>query len=149
MSERTPGDDVRLYGLPHAERMYLDVALLFESEIDIYTDPETGEDYADDPKQEWVVEEWSVADPLTLIPRADWFLEWLEEHLCEEHAHDNDVCHGIFTNPEVLAAAGNLLQLISSKVTYKQAEKHLADHKLTLAETGPLFDGEPIYKAGC
>jgi hypothetical protein len=138
-------ESVRLYGLTHAERMYLDVASLFESEIDIYTDPETGEDYAER-YPEFVVEEWSVADPLSLITQADWFLENLEERLCEEHTHDNDDCHWIFTSPEVLAAAENLRQVIASKVTWHQADKHLADHKLTLVEGGPLFDGEPVYR---
>lgn len=131
--------EVRLYGLPHAERMYLDVASLYEAEVDPYHD-----EHALD--SDLVVEEWSVADPLSLMPQAEWLLEGLEERLCEEHTHDNDDCGWIFKSPSVLAAAENLRQVIASKVTWHQAETHLADHKLTLAKDGPLFDGEPLYR---
>lgn len=131
-------EKVRLYGLPHAERMYLDVASLYESEVDDYA--------ADEPKREWTVEEWGVADPVTLMPQADWFLEYLEERLCEEHTHDNDDCGWIFKTPDVLAAAENLRQVIASKVTWHQADHLTAEHKLTLGVGGPFFDGEPIYR---
>lgn len=130
---------VRLYGLPHAERMYLGVASLYESEIDPDLDVDS-EDHA-----EFTVEEWSVADPLSLITQADWFLENLEERLCEEHTHDNDDCHHIFTDPDVLAAAERLREIIASKVTWQQADVLVAEHKLTMVGGDPYFDGEPVY----
>lgn len=133
-------DDVRLYGLPHAERMYLDVASLYESEIDPDYDPEA-------PEEEWTVEEWDVENPLDLMPKADWFLEFLEERLCEEHTHDNDDCHYIFKSPEVLVAAEELRRVIASKVTWQQARHLLAEHRLTVNGDVPLFDGEPIYRS--
>lgn len=131
-------ESVRLYGLPHAERMYLEVADLYESEIDPYVDLET--------QPEYVVEEWDVANPIDLLPKADWLLEWIEEHLCEEHTHDNDDCGWIFRSPQVLAAAENLRQAIANKVTWHQARHLLAEHKLTFVGSDPVLDGEPIYK---
>lgn len=129
---------VRLCGLPHAEHMYLDVATLYETEIDPWHD--------ENPQVEYVVEEWSVVDPLSLMPKADWFLEFLEERLCEEHVHDCDACGWIFKTPEVLAAAENLREVIARKVTWQQAEKHLGNHTLTLVGDEPFLDGEPLYR---
>lgn len=134
-------ETVRLYGLPHAERMYLDVASLYESEIDPDFDPD-----CDHRTHEWTVEEWSVADPLTLITQANWFLEKIEESLCEAHTHDNDDCHHIFTHPDVLAAAQHLREVIASKVTWQQAEALVAEHKLTVVGDEPYFDGGPVYR---
>lgn len=126
---------MNLYGLQDSERMYSTVQSLFDSELD--DDYFVGE-------EEWTVEEWSVADPLNLIPSTYGLLEYIQESLCEEHTHENDACGHIFNDPEVLVAVGNLCNLIAGKVTWKQADRHLADHQLTMKSGELLLDGKKV-----
>lgn len=127
----------RLYGLPHAEYLYGDPAEVWETEIDgQYDEDETA----------WTIEEWTATTAADRIVGGLSIVEGVMEYLCEEMVESGDAWTDVVGDAEVIAAADALSALIASKVTYRWAEKKVADHTITLDGEGkPLLNGEPMY----
>lgn len=125
----------RLYGRPGAEVMHFDPVTVYESELDDAEHPERAE-----------IEEWTVQSPLEHLPSGEMLLEWISEWTAEngEVSADFDI---VPRTPEVKAAVEFLLSAIANKITWRQAEKHVASHWITWDENNkPLLDGEPLYR---
>ena len=139
----TPEPD-RLFGIPGAEQLHLDLVSCYESDVDPWVDePEHA------PK---VIEEWTVRPVVDHVPKAeviiDEILEWIgEAGELDEYGFEafSDACHG----DDVKEAVEAVRVLIGSKVRYRMAEKLVAEHKVTWTADGePLIDGEPLYVKG-
>ncbi len=138
----------RLYGLVGAERLYRDIADLYESQIDPYWD--------DDDRREWTVEEWTVLDRIKQVPSGDIIAEWLVECVAEDGMWTDEAWDRLAPaakDEEVLAAAENLRAVVASKLNYDMADELVGTHTISLpddaaegAPANPLFDGEPIYR---
>lgn len=133
-------EEMRLWGTPGAERMELEAASAYESQID-------GFDGSDDPK-EWVLEEWSVAPRGSSVPVASSILEWMVESAADELVEGGwEDLEDIARRPEVIAAAETLRQAMASRVRFWMADDLLATHSVTFDDAGePLLDGEPMYE---
>lgn len=133
MTAWTPED--RLYGLPDAEWLEDDISTVWETYLD-------GDDEYDGP---WIVEEWSTHPPSYHLPSARRVIDHIEEW-----AADNEVtCEGDYfnlTDTDILTAAQNLLDVIASKVTWRQSNELIATHTITLVDDEPHVDGEPMYR---
>lgn len=131
--------DERLWGIPDAVDMYFDAAAAYEAEIDPYADEHD--------RRPRVLEEWTVTDPVSHFPAADWITEWIAESACEgitEHGHD--AVMDLANHPDVLAAAEALRQVMAKHLTYRMADTLVAEHTVTWdADGNPLLDGERIY----
>lgn len=134
-------DDRRLFGVPYAEDLHDNPAAVYELQIEPYTD---GHD-----RRPVVVEEWTVYPPKHHLRRAADIVDWLLECAAEDgevtegwseaiDRHDRD--------PDVLAAAEALLDVLASKVRYRMADRKVAEHTITWgADDEPLLDGRPLY----
>lgn len=128
----------RLYGVPHAERLFIDPGAVWEFEIE----PFFGD--ADD-SLEWVVEEWTVMPTERAIPTADDIVEWIEEQARDGDFYTEDPFLGGPTNPEVLAAAEALRAEVAKCITWFMADKMVAKHSITIVDGEPMWDGGPMY----
>lgn len=135
------GPITRLYGVPGAEQLHTELAACYESDIDPWHD-----EPANAPR---VIEEWTTAPVSAHMPSGDWlitnFLDWVaDEGMLDEGGfeHFTAACE----SADVREAAEHLRTLIGSKVTYRMAEKLVAEHRVTWNEQGdPLVDGKPLY----
>jgi hypothetical protein len=127
----------RLYGVPGAEVMHFDPATVYESEIE-----PTGDEHPERAE----IEEWSVHPPRALLPSAEALMEWISEWTADygEVSADFDI---LPETAEVKQAAEFFLDHVASKITWRQADKHVASHWITWDEKGePLMDGKPLYR---
>lgn len=131
----------RLFGVPHSETLFGDLAECYESQI---------EDYADEhDRRPRVIEEWTVHPPEYHLPSADRIVDWLVEQTGE----DGEVDEGFFEHMEnmaqradVLVAAEALRSALAAQITYRMADKRVAEHAITWDEAGePLVNGKPMY----
>lgn len=133
-------EEQRLYGTPGADRMHFEPETVYE-EIDSDFDEERGQGHSA------IIEEWSVHDPKYHLPAAHVVLEWMDEWVADNGEIGEDYALNSAFDEEVIASTRALLDLIASKVTYRQADKHLRDMTVTWDVDGePLLDGEPIYR---
>lgn len=134
-------NDVMLYGHPGAEVMHLDAATVWEVEYEPYLDE-------DNINAERLIEEWTSTPAGEAAPRTDWIIEWVIDTILDETgADDGEPITQAGKDPEVIAAFEHARSVLSSKITYRMAEKKVRTMKLTFdAEGEPLLDGEPLYK---
>jgi hypothetical protein len=125
----------RLYGTPGAEWLHGSPYDVWESEIDPLRD---GDD------TEWVIEEWASTGADDRIMGGRVIVEHVMEHLCDEMVEGGDAWVNVTEDGAVIAAAEALSALIARRVTYRWAEKKVAEHTITLdPDDEPLLDGEP------
>lgn len=117
-----------LYGTPGAENMEFDPESVLEHETnDLVT-----------------IEEWAVKPPRSHLPEADVLLDWLAES-------DYEVTEGWWESAtdacddELKAAAEALLDLMASKITFRMADRHIAN--LTYRWDGDEDTGEYVLVA--
>lgn len=134
-------DPTRLFGIPGAERLHLSLQDCYESDIDPWHD--------EPDHQPKMIEEWTVAPKRAHLPDASCVVDDIVERCADGYELDEyavDEIENIGKRDDVKAAADALLDLIASKITYRMAEKLVAEHKVTWTEEGdPLIDGEPLY----
>lgn len=139
-------DEMRLFGAPGAEELYLTIAEAFERQIEPHRDENNPEAW---PAK---IEEWTIADNRQFMPSpgrvldeigeiaadeavTEWWWEALERHLDDE---------------DVKAKVEEALDLLASKVKYWMADRHVATYEITLdADDRPLVDGRPLYVRVC
>lgn len=131
----------RLYGLPHAEEVFDDIATVWENEIEPYAD--------DHDTRAWVIEEWTVRDPIDTVTKAEWILELIAEHIGDtaditEDAYDD--LERAVKHEDVVAACESMRQAIAKHIRYHMADKRVATHTLTVVDSEPLIDGKPLYR---
>jgi hypothetical protein len=141
----------RLYGQPHAERLETYPEAVWEGSIDGQCDeyPEGG----------WEIEEWTVEDPGAAIPSALTIVENIEEIVIDDGDFSDDPWqHGRPSGDlEIVAIAQQLHDAITAKVSWFQAGKKIATHRVTIrledmdawllgTEYTPMLDGEPMYR---
>lgn len=135
-------DEIKLlYGLEGAERMYLDPAEVYESEID--PDVEIGI------AGSRTIYEWSVHPPIYHVPSAVDIVERLTYSIVEDGEIEepcSDEWESRAKDPGVLAAAEALRVVLANTITSRMADKILRTLTITWGEDGePLIDGEPLY----
>lgn len=135
----------RLYGLPGAEHMYFDEAEVYETDIEPYLD---GHD-----RRPRIIEEWTVHPPTVHLPKAEHIVESVIEWACDNAEVDEGWSDKAPepTDPKMLAAAEALREAIAEKVTYRMANKKVAEHVVTWADddedmSEPLIGGERLYR---
>ena len=139
------GKPDRLYGAPYAEQLYPDPAGAYEAQIEPHL-----ERYGAlvDHEAKATIEEWTVADQRQFLPSPDTVLEDLCERVADDAVHEYmyERLENIVGTEEIVQAVEAVLALIASKIDFWMAEKHVATHTITWDETGPLIDGEPLYR---
>lgn len=139
MSEPT---EKRLFGVPGAEVLYLDIAEAYESDIEPWRE-------ADDSRR-WEIEEWTVHPPIYHLPSVSAILDFVSEQVCENGELTEGVWdHWTFGGDEIEAAAEALRQVVAAQQgNGRMADKLIATHVITHDGSGaPLLDGEPMYRA--
>lgn len=139
MNDETPN----LFGYPDAEVLYDDPATVWESEIEPYIDTD-----GDDPayaESGWDVEEWT-SERAYQPGRAEWLLEFYLENVLEEVCDDGETFDRLIKDPDVIAANAALDALLVEKITYRNAVKKIATHRITLVDGEPMWNGEPMYR---
>ena len=140
----------RLYGQPHAERLATYPEAVWEGSID-------GQ-YDEYPEDGWEIEEWTVEDPSDSVPSGIDIVESIEDQVSDDECFTDDPWqHGRpSADPEIVAIAQQLHDAITAKVSWFQAAKKVATHRVTIrpeemdawligAEYTPLLNGEPMY----
>lgn len=132
----------RLYGVPHAEALWDDPAAVYEQDIEPYSDG--------DERQPRIIEEWTVHPPDYHFPSADRLVEWLVEWAADQGELDWDGAERLEKQAEhvtVTDAAENLLAALAARITYRMADRKVAEHIVTWSPEGePLLDGFPLYR---
>lgn len=132
----------RLFGVPGAENLHDDIAAAYEVQIEPWVD--------DHDRRPRVIEEFTVHPPEYHVPPASHIVEWLVERIAE----DGEVDEGYYEHlqrtvekhPDVLAATEVLRATLAALVTYRMADKRVAQHAITWDDAGePLVNGEPMY----
>lgn len=139
MSDETPN----LFGYPDAEVLYDDPAAVWESEIKPFIDTDS-----DDPayaEYGWDVEEWT-SERAYRPGEAEWLLESYLEGALDEVCDDGETFNRLIKDPDVIAAIAALDALLVEKITYRNAVKKVATHRITLVDGEPMWDGEPMYR---
>lgn len=114
----------RLYGKPHAERLFDDLDYAVDAAIDdTYDTPEV---------REVVIEEWTVHPPQYHLPDAERIVEWVVEWA----ADGGEVAEGwgediVPSHPDLLAAAEALRDAIAEKCGFRMADRLVARHTVT------------------
>ncbi len=137
----------RLFGLPHDEELWTNIADVWETGI------EPNGEWEDEPDRSWEIEEWTVHPPRYHLPTVDKTAEWLIEWIGEDVAENGMACeawHDSYdrvVGPDcVWSLVGRILNDIAQTVTYRMANEKAAVHTLTLdADRQPLVNGEPLY----
>lgn len=132
-------DTETLFGLPGAEQLYYEPAELYESEIDAH--------YDEQPDGGWVVEEWTVRPARTHLPSAEILIEyilerWVNDEITEDAYEDWD---NAAKSEEVEA----MLTAWADRVHYRMADIVIREHRMTLVDGEPYFDGAPLYVDSC
>lgn len=121
--------DDRLYGLPGAEHLHLDLASAYEEHAAYYED----EDVPDA-----TFEEWSIRDPRPDDNTLRWWLESLAERAAEEGDEDYwGEWEAAVEHKDVWAAFRAAADLAASKIAYRMADEHLGDYRIV------HIDGQP------
>lgn len=118
-----------LYGTPGAEHMEFDAESVLEHQTD----------------DEIVVEEWTVRHPRTHLPTAGLLLDWLAESDYEVTEDWWESATDATAQEDVRAAAEALLDLFASHITYRMADRHIAN--LRYRWNGDEDDGEYVMVA--
>ena len=129
----------RLFGVPDAENLHFDLASAYESEIEPWIE--------DGGRAPGVIEEWTVHPPEYHLPSAERIAEDIIENAADDTTEGYyDATAHIWKEADVLAAAEALRQVIASHITYRMADKKVAEHQITWDDEGePLVDGQPMY----
>ena len=136
----------RLFAIPDSEQMWPDPVAAYESQIE----PRL-EHYGAlvEHGAHAILEEWTVAPTRTHLPTAHSVLEHISEWSVDYGMLDefgaNEITDACFA-ADVVVAIEYILDLIASKINYGMADKQVAIHTITWDETGPLIDGEPLYR---
>lgn len=122
----------RLYGEPEAEELFADPGEVIAHALG-YEDPDP-----DDGPLLVQVEEWTVHPPRHHLPSAemvrDWIAGWVDDGANSELSDPTPFDRvlgfhsGDGVDPDVEAAAEHLLDVIASKVTWRQADQLVARH---------------------
>lgn len=129
--------DDRLYGTPGAEILWDDPATVYETEIE--------GDVGD--LVNFVVEEWTVCNPRSLLLSAEHLAEHVSEMIDDVGEGGYERLAVIAADPEVVAAFDSAVALMASKWVWRQADTKVTDHYVTFDADGePLYDGEPMYR---
>ena len=130
----------RLYGIPGSESLHDDIGAAYEQQIEPRLDEGDHE-----PR---VIEEWSVCPPTLHLRSPSDLADWLVEDAAENAGVDGyyDHTEHMARNPEVLAAAEALITAMADRITYRVADKRLAEHAITWDDDDePLLNGERLY----
>lgn len=135
----------RLWGVEGAERLFFDPAEAYESQIDGVLGLE------DEPGTygPMILEEREV-EPLC-PPSASWIVEWVAESTTEEFTDDGDTYADLCDDPDMLAKAEEMRDLITKKVTWRQAGRLVKAHDVTLTvhtdgSATAYLDGAVFYE---
>jgi hypothetical protein len=119
----------RLYGEPDAEYLHDDI----QSAIEIHID-----DYGLTPGDTFQIHEWTALDPAELAPSTAMMIEqvceWLSDGLHQNESDDHlwkSVC-----DPECVAAAQTLIDLVVGRVTWQMANQHVATWTVVIRPDG-------------
>lgn len=126
MKQHTDAEREFLYGCPGAEHMEFDPESVCEGTMD----------------QEVAIEEWTVKHPRSHLPTADALLDWLAESDYEVTEGWWDSAVDAAAHEDVKVAAEALLDLMASKITFRMADRHIAN--LTFRWEGDDLDGEYV-----
>jgi len=129
----------RLYGVAHSERLQLDIASVYETDIEPYLG-----DY--DQTREYIIEEWTVREQRSLLPSVDRVIEMVLD-ACDEVTEGwmEDAADRV--DPEVESGFGAALDVLASKIRYLMADRKIGEHRLSFDGRGdPLVDGHPLYR---
>lgn len=133
---------IRLYGVPHAEALWNDPAAVYEQDIEPCLHG--------DEREPRVIEEWTVHPPDYHLPSADRLVEWLVEWAADQGELDWDGAERLEKQAEhvtVTDAAEHLLAALAARITYRMADRRVAEHVVTWNPQGePLLDGFPLYQ---
>lgn len=128
----------RLYGVPDAEHLHFDIATAYELQV------EPGLDVHD--RCPAVIEEFTVHPPERHLPTADRILEWIIEQTCEDGDVSEEYAERL-ADIDAIGVVEHFRSSLASLVTYRMADKRVAEHQITWDELGePLVDGEPMYR---
>lgn len=135
----------RLYGVPGAEQLHLDMSDAYELQIDPY--------FPDDWEEVWSqtersIEEWTVQPASNHLPTVDVVLDWIIECAAEELIDESwfDHCERAGRLPDVVEAFDEARTLLASKIKYWMADKLVASHMVTWSDPDtPLVNGQPLY----
>lgn len=127
----------RLYGFPGDEHLQNDPWTVIEQYCE-----EVDPDFRTDRE----IEEFDVQPTINLLPRVDFILEWIAEHVEEEAGfeHWHDQMSDAITDPVVIALADELRAAIARRITFMVADKLVATHPLTFVDGVPHYDGAPF-----
>lgn len=137
MSEHS---DDRLYGVPGAEEMHVDLAGVYECQVEPWVD-----EHDSRPHQ---IEEWTAVPLGSALPSADVVIEWAAEMAYEDVGDGAaEAIDDPAKDPEVVRAFAVALDLWASKIKYRMASRLVRTWEITWDPAGePLADGEPIYQ---
>ena len=137
VSASKPG---RLYGVPGSEELHGDIGDAYEMQIEPWLDEH-------DHRPPRVIEEWSVAPPERQFRAAVDIVDWMLEDAADDSGPDYyDQTEHLTRDTVVLAAAEALIAALVSRITYRTADKRLAEHEITWdADDEPLLNGVRLY----
>lgn len=126
----------RLYGMPGAEWMYDDPADVVK---DFARDVDMG-------GYEVTIEEWSVHPPRYHLPTAEDVIDWATEYaagneVSEGYGHASDAAK----HPSVTVAAGAFLDALAARITWREADRHVATLAGTVVVSGAGEADEPAW----
>ena len=116
----------RLYGQPGAEAMQLDIDTVAER---LWWDNDT--------ERVVIIEEWTVTDSRSMLPKVDIVLDDLLERctsVCDEYWYED--LQAAVKSPDVVAAFEQALSLLGSKIHYWMADKKVAEHRVKITADG-------------
>lgn len=131
----------RLYGVPGSEMLHDDLGAAYETQIEPWLD--------ESDRTPRVIEEWTVSPPSAHLPSAADHVERLIEDASESAGGEGyyDSEQHLIHDPDVLAAAEALLAALADRITYRMADRRVAEHTVTWDdEDEPLVDGERLYR---
>jgi hypothetical protein len=135
-----PESPERLFGVPGSEALWDDLGSAYEQQIEPYLGDETS-------RPPWIIEE--VCPPAAHLRSAGDLVDWLVEEASGNAGVDGYYDHTEHLNrdAEIVAAAQALIAALASRITYRVADKRLAEHTITWDADGePLADGERLYR---
>lgn len=119
-------DDRRLFGLAWSDVMQLDLDTVADQ---LWDD--------DDTERFVTIEEWSVTDSRSLLPKSDLILDDLVERCNSEGDEDwYEKLEQAAASPDVVAAFEQAINLLASKLHYWMADKKVAEHRIKLSPDG-------------
>jgi hypothetical protein len=130
----------RLFGIPDSETLWPDLGAAYEQQVEWDRD-ESG-------PESRIIEEWTVAPPTVHLRDAAGLVEWLLEDAADNAGAEGyyDDTEHLARDPELVALADALIAGMASRITYRVADRRVAEHVITWnADDEPLVGGFPLY----